>query len=160
MPREKGYSARVHSQVQAKWKKSEIKQAFSTPYIIQRRLINVLPPELQFAKRHVEESRERESNFEANISRVQANRTYEPRLVHAGNDKAKREETRCHGSYSPREAPGNIPIGLIIAIKVAFPEIEVFNEENGTICARPVADETKEIRERCVEPVGPDDGQW
>lgn len=121
--------------------------------------MDILVSALQRAEREVEQTGEGEGNFEANVTCFQANRTHEPYLVHAGNDKGKRKHACGKGSRSPWKTPGNIPIRMIISTEVASPEIEVFDEQDATICARPVADQTKEVRERCIELVGADDCQ-
>jgi hypothetical protein len=75
--------------------KSEINRVILLHTISERNLpgreclVDFLIPALQCAERDVEQSGQGEGNFEANVTCLQANRTHEPCLAHAGNYKAK-----------------------------------------------------------------------
>lgn len=81
----------------------------------------------------------------------------EPHLVHRWHDERARERTRPERGEPRRQPARVLPVAQVVGREGAAAEVEVLEEDDRAERARPVRDESEEVRESVVELVCADD---
>ena len=104
----------------------------------------------------VNQGRHSERQLESNIARLFPNRTCPPGLFHRWNYDADGNEARRKGRNPGGELAGCVPRLVIICVKIVPLENKMFDKDDGPKGGRPISKKSKEVCQRHVESMGPD----